>query len=143
MMAQTSWASSGNLLELDSLSQLLMENIDHNKNYCKLSPTLSGTYLNVLHAILDKESQKIDRKNLKEIKKWTQQCVNGCHCDFYLNFLDLEAMTPEIKLEYELIKKSSLKLSPKAKAQCLKNAQKLCSKSVFKKIQVETKDFEK
>jgi hypothetical protein len=120
---------------LDSLSKILISNIDSNKKNCKLDVATSKTLLNVVHARIDELSN--DHFDFSRLDK---TCLTDCHCEFYTGLLENMESSTTAKLMHEKIKK--LKTSKSMESVCLKKAVRiLCKSKLLLEIKKSQSDF--
>ncbi len=128
------------LEDVDSISSLLINNIDHPKQkWCGLTPSQSTLYLSVLHAMNDELSKKWGPKT---IQKKISNCAKDCHCELYLQILD---KYPEEKIQKlkKALEAEQQKVNTKKTKACLEAAQKKFCQSVFllKELPKKAQDF--
>jgi hypothetical protein len=130
------------LTDLDSIVQLLMDNIDQGQKHCNLTLDESKILINTIHAKIDETTQNlVNIKKHKEVLTWHKSCQLGCHCDFYLGILEKDLSDTKIKSTYVKLKIQANKTTAKQKSLCLEKSKHLCTSKLFKALSNEARDF--
>lgn len=136
------YGETNKLETLDSISQILLSNIDQNQKLCGLNSQKSKDALNALHALIDEVSKDyINPIDYQKIQAWTENCSNGCHCYFYMGLLEKNLRESKTRVLYDKIKLSARRTTTNQKKACLKQAKKLCSSKEMKAVIKDSKNF--
>lgn len=130
------------LEKLDSISQILMDNLDQKHHNCGLNEGASKNVLNALHAKLDENSKKyLKTFNFEKASNWPQICSAGCHCEFYMGIIENNLDDSKFKSLYEKLQSKTISINKKQKNTCLKKAKKLCNSKIMKSLIKDSKNF--